>query len=80
MNYLVYAGIIFLTHILFNKYQKRITRSFSKLLGLTILLLLLSVAISTMVGTLLPVILSSLVTAVLLQNAYLRNLHMKNFK
>lgn len=74
MDYLLYASVIFLAHFLFNRYQKRITLSFGKILGLTILLLLFSAVISTIIGTLVPIILSTLVTAVLLQNTYLRNL------
>lgn len=78
MNYLLYASIIFLTHVLFNRYQRKISLSFGKLLGLTVILLLLSAVISTFIGTLQPVILSTLVTAVLLQNTYLRNTQTRN--
>lgn len=80
MNYLLYASVIFLTHFLINRYQHLLSLSFGKLLGATILLLLFSAVISTALGTLLPVILSTLVTAVALQNAYLQNIKSrKNF-
>ncbi|MBP1048408.1 hypothetical protein I6N96_19180 [Enterococcus sp. BWM-S5] len=78
MTYLLCGSIIFLTHFLISRYWKKIRLSFGKLLGLTILLLLAAAFISTAVGTLLPIVLSTLITAVILQNAYLQNIKSKS--
>ncbi|MGC6768975.1 hypothetical protein [Enterococcus sp. LJL51] len=77
MNYFLYMLVILVTHYIAENYLKKMTVSFMKLLGLIFFILLALAIISTVIHSIVPIILGTLISAVLLQTVYLKRTVLK---
>lgn len=70
MVFILSAGVIFVTHLLLKENKIILEKSLAQLLFITVAVIIFSAVISTWLGTLIPTILITLITATILQIRY----------
>ncbi|GGC96775.1 hypothetical protein [Enterococcus wangshanyuanii] len=80
MLYMIYGGIIFATHYWLKENQWLLQKRLRHVIFVTLLTIGAAVIISTWLGSLIPVIVMTLVTATILQSKYLSQLAVRKIK